>query len=160
MLFELNTNRYKKPQSSNSIVKTKQENLTVDTKYRATDEGFIMYNYIESYIQNISEDRNFALGYFNKNGKISFIANGESDFFSSDILIINTKKEFDKSYLGNEIKLLVLESDSSDIETLIQDTIYEWWPFRSGRSRCRGWISDRRRGLRTSPTRCCVRYRS
>ena len=86
-----------------------------------------MYNYIESYIQNISEDRNFALGYFNKNGKISFIANGESDFFSSDILIINTKKEFDKSYLGNEIKLLVLESDSSDIETLIQDTIYEWW---------------------------------
>lgn len=118
---------YKKPQSSNSIVKTKQENLTVDTKYRATDEGFIMYNYIESYIQNISEDRNFALGYFNKNGKISFIANGESEFFYSDILIINTKKEFDKSYLGNEIKLLVLESDSSDIETLIQDTIYEWW---------------------------------
>lgn len=118
---------YQKPQSSNSIVQTKQEGTTVNTKYRATEEGFVMYTSFEAYKQNIDEDRNFTLGYLDKNGKISFLADGESEYFNSNSLIIDTKKEFDKSYLSKELKLYVLESDKNDIETIMQDTIYEWW---------------------------------
>ncbi len=118
---------YKKPQSSTSIVQPKQESINVDTKYRATDKGFVMYTSLETYKQDIDEDRNFTLGYLDKNGKFSFLADGESEYFNSNILIIETKKEFDKSYLGKELKLCILESDKNDVETIVQDTIYEWW---------------------------------
>ena len=118
---------YKKPQSSTSIVQPKQEGINVDTKYRATDKGFVMYTSLETYKQDIDEDRNFTLGYLDKNGKFSFLADGESEYFNSNILIIETKKEFDKSYLGKELKLCILESDKNDVETIVQDTIYEWW---------------------------------
>ncbi len=118
---------YEKPQSSKNIIQTKQESFSVSTKYRATDNGFMMYTSIEAYRPNADEDKNFALGYIGKDGKISFLANGTSDYFYADILSINTKKEFNTSYLGNEIKLYVLESDNDDIETLIQDTIYDGW---------------------------------
>ena len=118
---------YKKPQSSTSIVQAKQEGINVDTKYRATDKGFVMYTSLETYKQDIDEDRNFTLGYLDKNGKFSFLADGESEYFNSNILIIETKKEFDKSYLGKELKLCILESDKNDVETIVQDTIYEWW---------------------------------
>ena len=118
---------YKKPKSANSIVQIKQEGFTVDTKYRATEKGFVMYTSFEAYNPNIDEDRNFTLGYLDKNGKFSFLANGESEYFDSNTLIIDTKRELDKSYLGKEIKLCVLESDKNDIEIFVQDTIYEWW---------------------------------
>lgn len=118
---------YQKPQSSNSIVQTKQESFSVDTKYRATEEGFVMYNSIEAYNPNADESKNFALGYLNKNGAFSFWSNGESDYFNSQSLTINAKRELNKSYLGKEITLYVLESDNEDIENLVQDSIYEWW---------------------------------
>ena len=118
---------YKKPKSSNTIVQTKQENFSVNTKYRATDEGFVMYTSIESYNLNGDETKNFALGYLDKNGRISFLSNGESDYFDSKLLTINTKREFNNSYLGKEITLYILESNNEDIEKLVQDSIYNWW---------------------------------
>lgn len=116
-----------KPQSSSSIIKTRQESISVGTKYRATDEGFIMYSTIEAYNPNVDKSKNFALGYLDKNDKLLFLSNGTANHFSANSLTINTKKEFDKSYLGKEITLLVLKSDKDETEKIVQDTIYDWW---------------------------------
>lgn len=118
---------YDKPQSAKAIVQTKQENISVDTKYRSTDKGFLIYTSFEAYKTNMDKKRYFALGYADQNGKISFLGNGESDYFFSNTLSFNIKSDFDTSYLGKDIKLYVLESDSSKVETLVQDTIYKWW---------------------------------
>lgn len=118
---------YKQPQSASAIIKTKQEKIDVDTKYRATDNGFIMYTSFKAYKTNIDKKRYFALGYAKENENISFLGNGKSDIFFSNTLSFNIKSELDSSYLGKNITLYLLESDSSKAETLIQDTIYKWW---------------------------------
>ena len=118
---------YKCPQSASSVIRTKQEKINVDTKYRATDNGFVMYTSFEAYKTNIDKKRYFALGYAKENEKISFLGNGKSDIFFSNTLSFNIKSELDSSYLGKNVTLYLLESDSSKAETLIQDTIYKWW---------------------------------
>ena len=118
---------YKQPQSASAIIKTKQEKIDVDTKYRATDNGFIMYTSFEAYKTNIDKKRYFALGYAKENENISFLGNGKSDIFFSNTLSFNINSELDSSYLGKNITLYLLESDSSKVETIIQDTIYKWW---------------------------------
>jgi len=52
---------------------------------------------------------------------------GEPNFPRSNTVKINANKEFDKSYLGKKIKLLILESENNETEDLVQDTIYKWW---------------------------------
>lgn len=118
---------YKRPQSASAIIKTKQEECNVDTKYRSTDNGFIMYTSFKAYKTNIDKTRYFALGYTNENGKLSFLGNGKSDYFFSNTLNFDIKSEFDSSYIGKDINLFVLESDSNKAEILIQDSIFRWW---------------------------------
>lgn len=118
---------YKRPNSSSSIVQPKQESLSVDTRFRSTDNGFIMYTSINSYNTDVDKKRHFALGYADKTGKISFMENGTSCIFRSNSLKISSKKAFDPSYLGNDIKLYILESDHNNAEILVEDTLYEWW---------------------------------
>ena len=120
--------KYERPKSSSSIIQQKKESFSVDARYRATNDGFVMYTSIDAYNPQMNdENKFFAIGYSDKNGNISFLSNGESDYFYQNSLNLNTKRDFNASYLGNEITLYVLESDNSDIETLIQDTIYNWW---------------------------------
>lgn len=122
------TTKYERPKSSSSIIQQKKESFSVDARYRATNDGFVMYTSIDAYNPQMNdENKFFAIGYSDKNGNISFLSNGESDYFYQNSLNLNTKRDFNASYLGNEITLYVLESDNSDIETLIQDTIYNWW---------------------------------
>ena len=119
---------YERPKSSSLIIQQKKESFSVDTRYRATNNGFVMYTSIDAHNPQMNdESKYFAIGYSDRNGNISFLSNGESDYFYLNNLNLNTKRDFDASYLGNEITLYVLESGNSDIETLIQDTIYNWW---------------------------------
>lgn len=118
---------YPLPQPSNTTIREKKEYVTVNTRYRATDNGFIMYASLESYKKGMTDSLNFAIGYVNENEEISFMTNEESDHFKSEILKTSGEKEFDNSFLGKEIKLFILESDSSETEILTKDSIYDWW---------------------------------
>lgn len=117
----------KRPQSSSSIVPFKENSISVDSRYRTTDDGFMIYPTIKIYHKDADEDKFFTLGYADKNGQILFIENNESDYFTADKMTLTSARDFDASYLGKELTLYILESDSSDIETVIKDSIYDWW---------------------------------
>ncbi|MCQ2190752.1 MAG: C10 family peptidase [Paludibacteraceae bacterium] len=119
--------KYERPQSSSSIVHFKNDSVSFSTRYRATDNGFMIYPTVNVYKKKADKSKRFTLGYADMNDKILFMENGESDYFTAERMTLKAGKEFDSSYLGKELTLFVLESDSSDIETLIQDSIYEWW---------------------------------
>ena len=118
---------YTKPQSAKTIVQTKQDSFSVDAKFRATDNGFMMYASIDAYKTDIDHEKPFTLGYIDKTGNTFFMKDGEPNFPRSNTVKINANKEFDKSYLGKKIKLLILESENNETEDLVQDTIYKWW---------------------------------
>ncbi len=117
----------KKPESAREIVKPKQEDITVDSRFRATDKGFVIYSSIDIFKKKMDEDTYFALGYENKTGKILFVDNRRSNYFTENMMDFTIAKEFDSTYLGKDLKLYILESERDRIENLEQDTIYEWW---------------------------------
>lgn len=116
-----------RPQSSSAIIHAKEDGISVSTRYRASDNGLMIYPTVNIYKNDADENKSFTLGYADSNGKILFMENGESDFFNFNSITLKAGKELDSSYLGKDLTLYVLESDSSDFETLIQDSIYDWW---------------------------------
>lgn len=117
----------KRPQSSSSIIHSREDGLTADSRFRATDNGLMLYLSVDAYKNDAKEDKYFALGYADENGDILFAENCKSTRFSSNNLILEIGKEFDKSYLGKEIQLYILESDKNTAEALAKDTLYKWW---------------------------------
>ena len=79
--------KYERPKSSSSIIQQKKESFSVDARYRATNDGFVMYTSIDAYNPQMNdENKFFAIGYSDKNGNISFLSNGESDYFYQNII--------------------------------------------------------------------------
>ncbi len=116
-----------RPMSSSAIIHAKEDGVSFSTRFRATDNGFMIYPTVDIYKEGAEEDKYFTLGYADPNGKILFMENGESDFFNFSRMTLKAGKEFDSSYLGKELTIYILESDSCDVDPLIQDSIYDWW---------------------------------
>ncbi len=125
------TKVYKRPKSSKSIVQTKQDGITVSTRFRSTETGFMMYASIDINQNGADEDILYAIGYADMNGNPVFMGNSKSNYFKSGSITLIANKEFDSSYIGQEIKLHILESNETKVRVLAQDTIYDGWRISS-----------------------------